>query len=416
MTAMTEDQGKVVRLARLRRAATGVLAGLVAVFLITLTISDPPGWVLFIRAVAEAGMVGGLADWFAVTAIFRHPLGIPIPHTALLRTRKDEAAENIGKFIRDYILVPDEIAGNLARVNPARVIGGWLVEKGNAAHVAELLMAGVDNVLTRDAPELRTELRKLVETLLHDSNKSSALGRMMAEILRGGLGGAGFSQVVVELEAHIEANRADITQLVHDNSRWWISAPVDRQVANLIVDAVLSLLEDLRNPASASRKAFEGRVFDVLERLETSGALNAFLVGPDGASDADRLAGQITEAIGELFATLRPQADEKGARAEIEAALTRAAERLGRGLLEDPAVADSLNARIASVAEDLAHRHRDTIGGYVAATLRNWDTDLLIERFETEVGPDLQFVRINGALLGAMIGGGIFALERLLGG
>lgn len=416
MTAMTDDRAKVQNLARLRRAATAVLAGLIAVFLMTLAISDPPDWVLFIRAVAEAGMVGGLADWFAVTAIFRHPLGIPIPHTALLRTRKDEAAENIGRFIRDYILIPSEIAGNLERVNPAKVIGTWLADKDNAAHVAKLLMDGFDNVLTRDGSELSGELRRLIETLLRDGDKSTALGRMMAEILRGGLGGAGFTQVVIELEAHIEANRADITQLVHDNSRWWISAPVDRQVANLIVDAVLALLADLRDPVSVSRKGFEGRVFDVLDRMETSGALNAFLVGPEGASDADRLAGQIADAIGELFATLHPDADEKGARTEIQTALTRAAERLGKGVLEDPTAEASLNARIASVAESLAHQHRDTIGTYVAATLKNWDTDLLIERFEIEVGPDLQFVRINGALLGAMIGGGIFALERLLGG
>ncbi len=174
--------------------------------------------------------------------------------------RKDEAAENIGKFIRDCILIPDEIAGNLARANPARVIGGWLVEKGNAAHVAEVPMAGDENVLLCDAPKLRMELRKLVETLLYDSDKCLGIGP-----------------------------------------------------------------DDGREPA---RRNVWGRGCWRIRRWRRT-----------------------------------------------------------------------LNAPITSVAEDLAHRHRDMIGGYVAARLRNWGASLLIERFESELGPDLLFVRINGALL-----------------
>ena len=173
-----------VALTRLRRTATGILAALVAVFLVTLTVSDPPGWVLFIRAVAEAGMVGGLADWFAVEAIFRHPLRIPIPHTALLRTRKDDAADNIGRFIKEYILVPGQISENVARVDPAARLAEWLQNRENARYMADLLGEALSTVAEKCSQRFNEAARILVRDLLKESRRNTALSALLTQVLQ----------------------------------------------------------------------------------------------------------------------------------------------------------------------------------------------------------------------------------------
>lgn len=410
MVAAEEPQ----RLTRLRRTATGILAALVAVFLATLAVPDPAGWVLFIRAVAEAGMVGGLADWFAVEAIFRHPLRIPIPHTALLRHRKDEAAENIGRFIKEYILVPEQIAENVQRIDPAARIADWLADRNHADHIAGLILEGLEAV-TAQGPQGRfaQSVRKLVRALLRESRDNTELTQLLSDILQRGASGRGFDQVIAQVAEYVDDSRAHIAHLVRENSRWWVAAPVDKKVADLIVDAIVNLLGELSQPDTETRAQFEGLFREFVVDLERKGAVTAFLLGDDdGALDA--LAARISNAGAEVLGVLLTMRGQDGGN-PVRSAVTDALVSVADMLRDDPGAAQSLNDRLLALVREISDAHRSTIGGYVADTLKSWDADLLIARVEAEVGSDLQFIRINGAILGGCIGGLIFALERLLG-
>lgn len=402
-----------VRLARLRRSATGVLAGLAAVFAGTMLINDPPGWVLLLRAISEAGMVGGLADWFAVEAIFRHPLRIPIPHTALLRTRKDDAADNIGRFFQEYILVPEQMAGTLARLNPARRIGSWAAERDNAAYSANMLMDGLAAVVTHDNPRLNDKIHVFLRDRLADGRTGSKLNHLLADFARHAVRGQGFDGIVAGVEEHLDANRDGIESIVHEHSRWWIAGQVDQRIAGLIVDAVLGILRDIRQPGSEMRAAFEKTVATLVTDLEHKGELSAILSGA-GDEEIDRLAEKMGDAARELLSALLG-GENAGARQEMAEVVTEAIQSAGDFLLNNPEAEAALNQRVADIAFRMAEANRHLLGQYAADTLKSWDTDLLIERFEVEVGPDLQFVRINGAVLGSVIGGVIFAIETLIG-
>ena len=400
-----------VALTRLRCTATGILAALVAVFLVTLTVSAPPGWVLFIRAVAEAGMVGGLADWFAVEAIFRHPLRIPIPHTALLRTRKDDAADNIGRFIKEYILVPGQISENVARVDPAARLAEWLQNRENARYMADLLGEALSTVAEKGSQRFNEAARILVRDLLKESRRNTALSALLTQVLQKGASGRGFDQVLTQVSDYIGANRSAVSGIVRDNSRWWVASRIDDAVADLIVDGVVGLLADLSKRDTDLRNRFEATFREFVSDLDRKGATVELIVG-DTDADVDALADHICAAGGEI---LRALLLKQGADAPLRNALTRSLTGLGDMLANDEDVARVLNERVVGLVGDLSDAHRDAIGGYVADTLKSWDADVLIERIEAEVGADLQFIRINGAILVGCIGGVIFALEHLIG-
>lgn len=399
------------RLKRLRRSATGVLAGLAGVFVITSIPDAPPEWVLFIRSMAEAGMVGGLADWFAVEAIFRHPLRIPIPHTALLRNRQAQAAENAGKFIEDYILVPEQIAGRVQSIRPARMIAQWLNTPGNAEHVADLLSAALQKVIGMGKdPANRDKIVPMIRDLIDRAGQSPATSRLMAQILRLGGRGEGLSQTLLLVADMLDQRRDAIEHIVHENSRWWLASGVDRRIAKLIVDSVISFLKDMSDPASEAHAEFSAVFSDFVDKLEAEGTLHGFVRQGLRADQGSRLSELLFDTVTEIGSQVLGSEDEDVPHERLASAIRSIADTLEHS----EEAMEALDARITDLAETIAARHRAAIGAYVAETLREWDADVLIDRFEAELGPDLQFVRINGAVLGALIGAVLHLFEKAI--
>lgn len=207
-----------------RRTATGILCGLLVVFIATSIPDDPPGWVLFIRAMAEAGMIGGLADWFAVEALFRRPLGLPIPHTALLPTNQKRAARNIARFIDEYFMVPGQLVAQIRAVDPLRKVIDWLKQRENARIVGDEISWAVRMLLSAQLDRgVPAPVRQLISDTLRRVAASEQLEDQVAALLKSSLEGEVLDAVLLQVRKAIDENRTEIVRLVQDRSRWWIA-------------------------------------------------------------------------------------------------------------------------------------------------------------------------------------------------
>ncbi len=402
------DLEKVARLKRTRRMAEAVLVALVAVYLLTYLWGDPPNWLRLIRHMAEAGMIGGLADWFAVVALFRHPLGIPIPHTALLPKNKARAAQSVGQFFKSYFLDPASISARVAEIAPARRAAEWLQTPANAALVAKSLTKAISVAMKTDGQShlndgLRKELRAAVASETASKGLSQALGPVLEQAVHGPL----MNDMLSQVRHALDNNRDRVLELVQENSRWWVASRVDRGVSAVLVDGVLNVIDDLQTSDSALRKDFEAGLAGFLQTLSDNGTLDRAV--HDGKA---KFAGSpaFDEAVDATITLIRERLSRGLSEdaSEAEAAISAALQSFARKLLSDDAALARFEDQLAATAQTAIVELRDPIGNYVADVIEGWQSDELSDRFEREIGPDLQFIRINGALLGALIGGVLF--------
>lgn len=404
-------------LARVRAWASGILVTLAGVFVATHVWGGDARWIGLVRTMAEAGMVGGLADWFAVEALFRRPLGLPIPHTALLPSNQARAARNVGRFFETHFLDPAALEARVRAAGPARRLSGWLAVPANAEIVARQLALLAGNVLaTTPSPRALASGRAWLRQQVADAGPEAdaALAAGIARLVKDGVRSPLVDEVVGLLRRTVDDGRETAAELVRDRSRWWIHSSVDRRVAGMAVEGVLSLLDELRSGDSDLRRRFEAAFDTVVDRLLAEGTL-ARAVG-----DARRhvaTAGALDELLGRIAATSRERLSDRLATAPETVAEPIAVFLAGiaRSIASDDAASARLDERLAGLAAHVVGVFRPQLGGYVAEVIAGWKPDELIARFETELGPDLQFIRINGAVLGALIGGALYGLGVLLG-
>ncbi|MEM1234264.1 MAG: DUF445 domain-containing protein [Pseudomonadota bacterium] len=401
------DADKAARLARTRGWARAVLIVLVAIFFATFIPQEPPTWVRLVRHMAEAGMIGGLADWFAVEALFRHPFGLKIPHTALLPRNQQRAAESVGQFFNAYFLDPASISARVADIAPARRAAEWLAHRGNAALVAKPLTQALTVAMRSDGTvTLPPGIRKELRAALGSDASTQALVNALGPMLERGIDGPFLNQAIKQIRASLDRNRDKVLEIVQDNSRWWAPSRVDKGLSNLLVDGVIGVLEDLENPKSDLRKDFERSLTGFLSTLNETGALtNAVHDGKAGFVTSEAF-DETLEAIFELLRTRL--ADGMTGGPEAEDAIATAIRRFAEKLLSEPETLAKFEAQLTTSAKTAVFELREPIAGYVTEVIAGWDAQTLSSRFEQEIGPDLQFIRINGAVLGTLIGGVLF--------
>lgn len=401
-------------LRRMRRLAGAVLGLLAAVFLATHLAPDTAA-VRLVRAMAEAGMIGGLADWFAVEALFRRPLGLPIPHTALLPRNQARAARNVGRFFEAHFLEPASLRERLRALEPGRHCLDWLRRPENAGRTARELIGLAGALLDQGLPpRVAARSRAWARAQAGRAAADAAIARALAQLVKQGVRSTVAADVVTMVRDAIDQNRELAVELIQDRSRWWIASAVDRRIAGLVVDGVLSLLEDLRTDGSALRHDFQAAFDRAVDALSVAGTLDR-AVGEmrhslvrSGVIDAE-----LARLAEGLRSRLRARiADDPEALAAPLAGLIRDVARRAR---DDGATRAALDARMADLAAEFIGDMRPAVAGYIADVIAGWEPDELNARFEQEIGPDLQFIRINGAVLGALIGGLIFAVNTLLG-
>jgi len=404
-----EDLGWV-RLIRMRRLANGLLVLIMALFVFS-HIWEPPGqeWDMhwrFVRAFAEAAMVGGLADWFAVTAIFRRPLGLPIPHTAVIPNNQDRIADAVGRFIADNFLKGELVAERVKDKDLSETLAKWLADPAQSGALAGGLVQAVPALLDAlDDETVATFLRQQAADAAEGAHVAPAFGSVLEALAEQGRHQHILDALLKQGYHLMEANKDLIRDKVRDRSGWlmrFVSA--DRKVADTVINAVNDLLYDVASdPRHPLRAQLNDMVIKFADDLRDDPVLQARIGGWIKEAAAHPTVGQAVEAgWSEFKAALRRDCASPDGR--LKAWLEGALINVGEGLLREPGVRTALNARLRSLLVELADRHGEDVAKLVSETIRRWDSATIVEKLESNVGRDLQYIRLNGTVIGGLVG------------
>jgi uncharacterized membrane-anchored protein YjiN (DUF445 family) len=371
----------------------------------------------FLRAFAEAGMIGGLADWFAVVALFRHPLGIPIPHTAIIPNSKHGLGRNLATFIVQNFLDPDLIVERLTQADPARSLGRWLTDPENARAVSgqvAAVAAGLAEGLASD--EIRSDLERVLKPQLGRLPYAQIGSRILETTVQGGhhrpVIDAGIRGVVDAMVA----NRSVLRRRLGDESPWWVPEQLDDAVFDRAFSALVAfLLEVAADAGHPLRQTIESQLEGLAERLQSDEELNQQIAVRMGELIDTPEVGDFIDAQWRAVARAVADAAERP-ESELRESIAMALTGFGQRLAADRELADRVDGWIISVAGPVAGAARREVGALIEVTVDRWDTEDASRRLEIWMGRDLQFVRVNGTLVGGLAGILIHASVLVLGG
>jgi uncharacterized membrane-anchored protein YjiN (DUF445 family) len=409
------DVRRARELARMQMIATGLLVLMAVVFgLASLGTARWPA-LAYLRAFAEAGMIGGCADWFAVTALFRRPLGLPIPHTGIIPQNKDRIGAALGGFIAENFLTEAVLQDKLRQLEVARWGGDWLSRPQNARKLARRLAMVLPEVLTSGPPGA---IGALAGSAALAAARATPAAPLVASVI-GGLWNEGRAQALADagvemLGGYIAAHEATIREKVAEQSPKWLPKWVDRMLAEKVSDGLLKTVQEMRDPAHPWREELSSAVTGFVERLRSDPQLRAEVEGLKQRLLADP---RLTAQGAELWAGVEARigAELAADRSGLAAQLQRAIQALGDWLVSDTVAQDRLNALGRSLATGVLAPRRHDIGRFVAQVVADWDAKNIVDKLELQVGRDLQYIRINGALVGGIVGLALFAAARALG-
>ncbi|MEJ7668602.1 MAG: DUF445 domain-containing protein [Casimicrobiaceae bacterium] len=403
------------RLASMRRIATGLLLAMGVVFAIAHLYEPAYPTLAFVRAFAEAAMVGALADWFAVTALFRHPLGIPIPHTAILPRGKDRLGENLGKFVEQNFLAPEVVAAKIADSDYVGAFAKWLVRPEQAASIAGGLTALTPRLLhALDDADVRRFIKHQVLTYANQIEVAPLTAEFLTTLTAHNRHQELVTAMMTHLAALFDDNKSHLRQKV-EQEVWWVlrKLAIDEKIYRKIVAAVEEYLTDVReSPRHALRLHFDKSLAEFIDRLKTSA---------DYREKAEALKRQLLESPA-LHASLENLWDEIKVRiasdialpdSRIKAGLQTAVESLSASLQSDTALRGKLNHWLRELIVETIRIHGHNAASYIADVVRRWDAETVTRKIELEVGRDLQYIRINGTLIGGLVGLVIYSLTLL---
>lgn len=411
-----DDAERQARLDAMKRRATGLLAVALLVFVAASVYEPQFPWLGYVRATAEASLVGGLADWFAVTALFRHPLGLPIPHTAIVATRKERIGQILGNFVQNHFLSRDVIAANLRRVHPAERAAQWLADREHARQVARQFASGL--VKTLDAlphNELQDLVSQVVRNRVRSFKVAPALGKTLALALADNRQEELLNAAVRLAADAVRNNRELIRERVRAETPWWVPPVLDDKIYQKIIVAVERLLHDMvMDPAHPLRGAFDEAIRDFIDRLQHSPDVIAraealkeeWLMG----ASTDDLSRRLWEGIRQAVSTYATGSDGGSGPSPLDSGLSE----FGTALLSNPTLLAEIDDLLIDLTANVVEKYRHEIGDLIAQTVAGWDPAATSRRFELAVGRDLQFVRINGTLVGGLVGLTIYTITRLV--
>lgn len=400
------DEIRAAELGRMKFQATALLVGVTIVFIIASFFYQQYAWVGFIRAFAEAAMIGALADWFAVTALFRHPMGLPIPHTAIIPARKDRIAESFGRFVTNNFLDPERIIIRLRAQDLTGRLVHWLSMPERSAVVADAaaeLLAGTLQVVD-DA-----DVNALIERGLVDRVRAlpvtPALGRALGLFADYDRQRKVFYGLVQTMGHWVDENQATIRARIANELPLWLAPfELDLRIYEKLFESVNKMLIELQdNPEHPFYQQFAASVERFVNDLQHSPELRE-----QGESIKDELLAHpiVREAAASVWqdfktALLRQSADPDST---LHASIQQGLARLGAALERDLVWRAKVENWVEAVVRYLVQRYGQTVGAFMAQTIKDWDAEATSRRIELQIGRDLQFIRINGTLVGGLAG------------
>jgi uncharacterized membrane-anchored protein YjiN (DUF445 family) len=401
----------------MKLAATSFLvaAGLLYLIAVYAERGGAGGWARYARAAAEAGMIGGLADWFAVTALFRRPLGLPIPHTALIPTRKQALGRSLADFVGSQFLAPDVVRERILRSAVPRRVGEWLSQRDHAERVsAELavgLRAGV-GVLRDD--DVRAALEEAVLTRLSGAPVAPVLGRILAEVVQDGAHHDLVDLAVRELQQWLQSNADTVIEAITAQAPRWSPRFVDDRVAAKVYTEALRVVGDVAaDPQHPFRQSLDAYLARLAADLRTDPVT---IERTEAAKRALLQRADVRDAFGNLLAAGRRLLLEliDDPHSQLRRQLTDALAGLGEQLKAHGALADKVETWLADAAAYVVANYRDELTSLITDTVDRWDAQDASRRIELHVGRDLQYIRINGTVVGGLAGLAIYAITQLL--
>jgi len=397
-------------LRRNRLLATGLLALMIVIAAAT-RLEPSPGWVVqLVRAGAEAGIIGGLADWFAITVLFRHPFGIPLPHTAILPSNKDRIGRSLGSFVERNFLIPEVILPKLSQADFAGKIAGWLAQPETAPMVADWIVTLLNRLLAAGhSAQINELIQHTVGQQLRTLDLAPPLGRAIEVLTNSQESDIIFEKLIDTAKNYIMAKRTQIDEMVDQRSRWWIPRTINRRIATAIVEGTIDLLHRLRQRDSEARVQFRATVASLANELMTSTELR---------DKVQRLKNLLLDDV-VVKAWLTSVWDQLAHRLVLELSDPRSNARstiqsgvlaLARSMREDTFIRTRIDAIIERLVIQL-FQWRSEIGLLIAEVVRNWDARTVSDRLELVLGSDLQYIRINGTIVGALVGCVIYLLS-----
>lgn len=416
-TAADEEKRQGVR--RMKITATGLLLLVAVVYTLATWAknSGVGGWPGYVAAAAEAGMVGALADWFAVTALFRRPLGLPIPHTAIISTKKDQLGESLGSFVGENFLSADVVRGRIHALGIGGRVGAWLAEPEHADRVTAELATALRGALTvlRDA-DVQAIVGEAITRRADAVEVGPGLGKMLEKVVADG----GHRRVVdlVCVRAHdwLVLHGDAVMDAVQGGAPGWTPRFVDKRVGERVYKELLRFVEEMRDmPGHPARESIDSFLTDFAADLQTD---------PDTRGRVERLKSEILgrrevqDVIASAWSSVRTMiiTAAEDERSELRLRARASLMSLGARLASDERLQAKLEGWLEDAAAYVVTTYRTEITSLISDTVAGWDADQTSRKIEAHIGRDLQFIRINGTVVGALAGLAIYTVSRVLGG
>lgn len=414
-TFLDHDPERIAELNRMKQLATGLLLLVGIIYTGSAYLEHQFYWMSYVNAASEAALVGAIADWFAVTALFRHPLGLKIPHTAIIPNRKNDIADQFGEFVQANFLSDEVITKKVRSMNLSRRVAAWLVDEGNAKAVSEQVtagLAGVVKVINDD--DIQSMIESRVEDKIRTTSFAPIIGELLAFVTSGKRQQDLFDGAVNMGLYLLEDSDRDIRDTVEQETPWWFPASVDKAIYRRITRSVSKMLYemqvDIYHPLRVRLVNMINEFMDDLKHsediLEKEVSLKEELLQAPAVVD---FTGSLWRDIKEVLIKQSESPD-----AELKKAIEDSVVRFGESILED----DSLAEKIDGWAEDSARYMINTYGHEIASlisdTIESWDAEATSLRIEEQIGKDLQFIRINGTVVGGLVGLTLHSVRELI--
>lgn len=404
---------------RMKLTATGLLLFVAVVYVLAKWAQNTGAgpWAGYVAAAAEAGMVGALADWFAVTALFRHPLGIPIPHTAIIPKKKDQLGVSLGDFVGENFLSRTVVRQRLRAVGIGSRLGTWLAEPEHADRVTAELATALRGALTvlRDS-DVQAVVGEAITRRADAQEIAPGIGKMLEKVVTDG----GHKRVVdlVCVRAHdwLVAHADSVMDAVEGGAPGWTPRFVDKKVGERVYKELLRFVTEMRDmPGHPARGALDRFLTDFASDLQSDTDTRArveHLKREVIARD------EVQDLIASAWSAVRQMivAAAEDERSELRLRVRAALLSLGQRMATDTRLQEKVDGWVEGAAVYVVTTYRDEITSLITDTVASWDAEHTSRKIEAHIGRDLQFIRINGTVVGSLAGLLIYTVSRALGG
>ncbi len=418
---MLLDPDRLARrsLARHRAVATGLLILMAAITLASYALPFSY-WRDLLQAAAKAGFVGGVADWFAVTALFRHPLGLPIPHTAIIPAQKERLGRALGRFVANHVFTESEMRRTLGQIDMSGILSRFLADPQASRPAAQALAGLLPRILsTVEDGRARRLVARIVPRILGGRGAGVVTARALHGLMASGRHQEVLSFILAQFRALLAAKEDQLRVVIADRVREQggrlIGWAVGAQVARRVLTTLNSELDKIGPDSSELREAFDVWMYAEIARMETDPARAAEV----GRAIRQVVAHETVQAwLWDVWSRMRMalEADAGRPGGHTAAFIEHALANVGVLLQTDPAVRARLQSAAEGIVLSLLPSAQTSLAGFIGDVVANWDAATIVDRLELRVGRDLQYVRVNGTLVGFLVGGIVYAVLRAVFG